>query len=282
MATQGDGPHFFPHVTTITTTDIAGNPRVFSRFPNLPIELRLIIWELAIRHPRVICMDPDLPSRATHLKPFFTIDGDLYRQVPVLYFVNEEARAIASKKYINHICLSIGTHSVYYLIAEDDIVHFPLDFRSRIDCRISGDMTGIHNFLIYEHHFHLHQALRDTVLPARTISLLAVLLLKHTVMEVYTALMSFPKRYVTPPWTVYSIISARADSELIDSSLSTDYETLARHIQLPNPEVFLREKGENDEYGAAVELRSFYGNYQIPNTIVYLQETCHGSTHTNQ
>ncbi|KAJ8122982.1 hypothetical protein ONZ43_g958 [Nemania bipapillata] len=79
----------------------------FTLFPHLPTELRLMIWEAAAEQPRFVHM----PARGCGITsarrrgipngsgPRFRIDGVLYEQVPVLFFVSYEAAWVAVRQY---------------------------------------------------------------------------------------------------------------------------------------------------------------------------------------
>ncbi|KAI3331667.1 hypothetical protein HD806DRAFT_478002, partial [Xylariaceae sp. AK1471] len=68
----------------------------FPRFADLPVELRLIVWEMAMEEPRIIHIsDHPLEPMPRRL----TIDGVLFNQVPEFFFVNQECRQVALKQY---------------------------------------------------------------------------------------------------------------------------------------------------------------------------------------
>ncbi|KAI1268780.1 hypothetical protein F5Y18DRAFT_439396 [Xylariaceae sp. FL1019] len=92
--------------STATTEFSEAAPATFPQFERLPAELRLMIWEEAARVPRVV----HLVERAVERTPsrFLKVQcvGEdekseirTISQVPELFFVNHEARAVARKEY---------------------------------------------------------------------------------------------------------------------------------------------------------------------------------------
>ncbi|CAJ2510992.1 Uu.00g066170.m01.CDS01 [Anthostomella pinea] len=69
---------------------------VFHLFSQLPPELRICIWELAMATPRLVDLPaPEPPGCNTILQPHTKI-GDLwYQQAPAFFFVNWESRVEA-------------------------------------------------------------------------------------------------------------------------------------------------------------------------------------------
>ncbi|KAI1259676.1 hypothetical protein F5Y18DRAFT_442864 [Xylariaceae sp. FL1019] len=89
---------------------------IFHRFPDLPTELRLSIWEEAMRSERQIVKssvhvgrfhETADPQKGTG--PFMKIDGQIYQQVPSFFFVSQEAHNAAKKYY--SICGNDKGHS---------------------------------------------------------------------------------------------------------------------------------------------------------------------------
>ncbi|KAI1402644.1 hypothetical protein F4819DRAFT_485447 [Hypoxylon fuscum] len=87
----------------------------FTMFNMLPPELRLMIWECAMDEPRIVDIEgPKFRSRfrdsiygvkVDHLAHprFLRIDGDIYQQVPELFFVNRESRRLAMRRYTTRL-----------------------------------------------------------------------------------------------------------------------------------------------------------------------------------
>ncbi|KAK8086459.1 hypothetical protein PG994_001433 [Apiospora phragmitis] len=85
--------------------------------PYLPTELRLQIWKELASIPRVLTIDF---SRDEHLvRPCIEIDGVIYSQASVLFFVSHETRRIALETYRVRVYLQF-TPGSNWLLAEAD------------------------------------------------------------------------------------------------------------------------------------------------------------------
>ncbi|KAI1158067.1 hypothetical protein F5B18DRAFT_114636 [Nemania serpens] len=67
----------------------------FPKFPELPAELRIIIWEMSME-PRSLYFFPPPPG---HTQRVLTLGNTRFIEVPEFFFVNWECRYIAFKKY---------------------------------------------------------------------------------------------------------------------------------------------------------------------------------------
>ncbi|KAI1083116.1 hypothetical protein F5B20DRAFT_577499 [Whalleya microplaca] len=142
---------------TVTNTFPDSTPATFKRFPSLPTEIRLMIWELALTQPRVVCLDPahfhHESSEPTSL--ILKLKGFSYAHIPILFLVNHEARALAVKRYTIKFSLRYtpndGTYHFrhYYRVAKDDIVNFPYEYLDEVDIfDASEDIANICNVLL--------------------------------------------------------------------------------------------------------------------------------------
>ncbi|KAI0429401.1 hypothetical protein F5Y09DRAFT_356969 [Xylaria sp. FL1042] len=73
------------------------SPSSFHSFRNLPLELRLMIWEEFANLPRIIHLF-HVPGDS-HVMRVLTIGDQVFVDVPVLFFVNSESRRVAKRLY---------------------------------------------------------------------------------------------------------------------------------------------------------------------------------------
>ncbi|KAI1734322.1 hypothetical protein F4680DRAFT_438729 [Xylaria scruposa] len=78
-------------------TDVDADSASFPQFIRLPLELRLIIWEMAMDEPRSIRILKDPYPKPRTL----SVGEDNYYDAPKFFFVNQECRTVAAKVYTN-------------------------------------------------------------------------------------------------------------------------------------------------------------------------------------
>ncbi|KAI5917639.1 hypothetical protein F4810DRAFT_726874 [Camillea tinctor] len=150
------------------------NENCFPFFPKLPMELQLIVWECAMKEPRVVSIANDLHRGKPKLGPFTYINGVLYRQIPEVFFVNSITRKLVIKRYNIHFGVRFATPSnqplytiqhpistrLYtwncnFMISDDDLVYFPAwkDVHSpiRYNPTLYGQYAKIKNVLVVDY-----------------------------------------------------------------------------------------------------------------------------------
>lgn len=134
------------------TTSSLRLPHTFINFPNLHLELRLMIWKEALPKSRIIQIIPSRKSYNIHI-PFSRcvwddkvtdlLEGE--HAVDVRYFpihllkVNTEARRVATRYYKKHFELFLG--KPIWLDLAVDILHFADDIAARAFLALKGHLT---------------------------------------------------------------------------------------------------------------------------------------------
>ncbi|KAI1113971.1 hypothetical protein F5Y14DRAFT_416498 [Nemania sp. NC0429] len=115
----------------------------FHLFPQLPPELRLIIWTMAILEPRRIYMFCKPENRERRV---LTINGTRFVEVPEFFFVNQECREVALGKKYRHMVAAV----IACLGDEDAYAHVNLLVRND-DTMVLGDQRifELHSDLSY-------------------------------------------------------------------------------------------------------------------------------------
>ncbi|KAK7920537.1 hypothetical protein PG985_008559 [Apiospora marii] len=87
--------------------------------PYLPAEIRLAIWKEVASKPQVVFIDFTKDER--RIRPCIRIDGVVYSQASILFFINHETRQIALEIY--RVCVYLHCQSdLSWLLAENDRV----------------------------------------------------------------------------------------------------------------------------------------------------------------
>ncbi|KAI0192927.1 hypothetical protein EV127DRAFT_479344 [Xylaria flabelliformis] len=89
----------------------------FPQFPRLPLELRFIIWEMAMDEPRsILILREQYHTRPTRKPRTLSVGEDNFYDVPGFFFVNQECRTVAKKVYFDssiEICDEDFKYKVY-------------------------------------------------------------------------------------------------------------------------------------------------------------------------
>jgi hypothetical protein len=95
-------------------------PRKFKLFPKLPIELRLVIWELALPNAQLISIKSERGPHPTEKgKVVITRDVAAWYKVPALLHVSPEARAFAQSIYQHKFGDRLGGNGVWMDLTKD-------------------------------------------------------------------------------------------------------------------------------------------------------------------
>ncbi|KAI1163365.1 hypothetical protein F5B18DRAFT_672133 [Nemania serpens] len=115
------------------------------KFPQLPAELRLMIWEEFMRYPRVV----PLAWRARRRpRPGIKIDGITRQAVPPLLLVNCESRSVAMKSLlVFSFQLPNPDRYVHMAMSSYDILLFDDVLRTR-EAKAKGDSHKISNLMV--------------------------------------------------------------------------------------------------------------------------------------
>ncbi|KAI0549074.1 hypothetical protein F4679DRAFT_548144 [Xylaria curta] len=90
----------------------------FPQFAQLPPELRLIVWEMAVEEPRDISF---FAFPTGHTPRTLTVGGVNFYDAPLFFFVNRECRSVAMKAYTN----------VTVRIADTGSLHIDVDVKAK-------------------------------------------------------------------------------------------------------------------------------------------------------
>lgn len=98
----------------------------FTLFPKLPVELRLMVWELALPGPRVITIQARRVSSAARGLPHLTADYS----IPAIFHTSQESREAVLRKYEFAFPRNHLINSFYFDFSRD--VLFLRDIHTRV------------------------------------------------------------------------------------------------------------------------------------------------------
>ncbi|KAF8854514.1 hypothetical protein BDZ45DRAFT_747423 [Acephala macrosclerotiorum] len=108
-------------------------PRKFKHFPKLPIELRLVIWELALPNAQLVSIKSERgPDPNNTGKQIITRTVAAYYKVPVLLHVSQEARFFAQSIYQHKFGDRLGGNGVWMDMTRDIMCFDDLTYDSMI------------------------------------------------------------------------------------------------------------------------------------------------------
>lgn len=88
--------------------------------PYLPAEIRLAIWKEVAATPQVVFIDFTRDER--RIRPCIEIDGVVYAQASILFFINHETRQIALETYRVRVYLHSNSEPSWLLAVNDRIL----------------------------------------------------------------------------------------------------------------------------------------------------------------
>ncbi|KAF8853352.1 hypothetical protein BDZ45DRAFT_748663 [Acephala macrosclerotiorum] len=114
-------------------------PKDFRMFPELPIELRLRIWEMSIPDPQLIAIGCEFGYDSHSMQRRRTKDCAAFYKIPALLHTNKESRSVAESVYREEFADRLGGNGIWMDISKDilcfrRVLACDIFFRGKAEC----------------------------------------------------------------------------------------------------------------------------------------------------